>query len=579
MRFSEAFLDELRSKNDIETVVSSYVQLRRSGRLLSGLCPFHGEKTPSFYIYPETQSYYCFGCGAGGDVITFIRTAENLSYADAVQLLANRAGMAMPEDQVDDGTVALRKRCYAANREAAKFFHTQLHSDMGKEGLAYFLSRGLQPATIRHFGLGFAPNEWTALTKHLRSLGFRDDELIQFNLARKSKNGGAYDAFRNRVIFPIIDLQGNVVAFGGRVLDDTKPKYLNSSDTIAYKKSRGVFALNFAKNSDEKELILCEGYMDVIALHQAGFTNAVAGLGTALTEEQALLLSRYAQQVNICYDSDEAGRKAAEKAVRVFSKINVKIKVLQLSGGKDPDEIIKNHGPEKMRAILSGAMNDTEFQLSRAKENLSLETEDDKLSYANEAVKILASVPNPIERDLYASKISEETGVAKPTILAQIDRQRRNHQKNKQKEQFLSIEKEMSSFAKSEFYPPGTPVRTRKAEEQLLASLFHSPDFLQVACADLQGTDFSSQTNRTIFERLTALIAQSHHPSIHDFNDCLTPSEMGHLSKILSSSEKLGNSPKECRDCVCVIKESPSSIPPTGAGHLSDDEFLKLFHK
>ncbi len=579
MRFTDGFLEELRAKNDIETVVSSYVQLKPSGRLLSGLCPFHGEKTPSFYVYPETQSYYCFGCGAGGDVITFVRTAENLSYVDAVRLLANRAGLAMPEDQADDGTANLRKRCYSANREAAKFFHQMLQSDVGKSGFQYFHSRGVTPATIRHFGLGFAPDDWNCLTKHLRSLGFRDDELVQFNLSRKSKNGRVYDAFRNRVMFPIIDLQGNVVAFGGRVLDDSKPKYLNTSDTVVYKKSRGVFALNFAKNNSTKELILCEGYMDVIALHQAGFTNAVAGLGTALTEEQALLLSRYASQINICYDADEAGRKAAEKAVHIFSRTNVKIKVLRLTGGKDPDEIIKNSGVEKMRSILSGAMNDTEFRLSQAKEHLDLQVADDRLSYANEAVKILATLSNPIERDLYASKIANETGVSKSAVLSQVDRARRYQQKKQDQTRFALIEKQMNAFSKNEFYPPGTPIRVRNAEEHLLASLYRNPDFLTSSCKELSANDFSSQTNRTIFQRLTKIIEQGKNPSIHAFNDCLTPDEMGHLSKILTFSEKLGNNQKECQDCVAAIQEAKKAVAPQAIGKLNDDDFLKLFTK
>ncbi len=577
MRFSSVFLDELRSKNDIETVVAPYVQLRRSGRLLSGLCPFHGEKTPSFYVYPETQSYYCFGCGAGGDVITFIRTAENLSYPDAVRFLANRAGMRMPDEVIDDGIERLKKRCLSANREAAKFFHACLYSDLGNEGLQYLKGRGLTDSTIRHFGLGFAPNTWGSLIQHLRAQGFREDELIQFNLARKSKSGGAYDAFRNRVMFPIIDLQGSVIAFGGRVMDDAKPKYLNSSDTIVYKKSRGVFALNFAKNTGDRRFILCEGYMDVISLHQAGFTNAVAGLGTALTEEQALLLSRYADEISICYDADEAGRKAAEKAVRIFSSTNVKVKVLRLTGGKDPDEILKKHGPEKMRAILAGALNDTEFRLEQTKEGLDLSTADGKLSYANAAVQVLSLIANPIERELYASRVADETGVRKEAIAAQIAVKQKENRRTKERQRFRNIEQQLNGYEKSEFYPAGTPLKIRRAEEQLLASLFRNPDFYHSACLDLTDDDFISDTNRRIFHHLVSFIQAAQTPDIHSFNEVLSTEEMGHLSKLITGQDILANSPKECADYIAVLREGKRQRHPTDVSRLSDEDFLKLF--
>lgn len=345
MRLSDSFLEQLRANTDIESVISPYVNLRRRGKNLVGLCPFHNEKTPSFTVYPENGSFYCFGCGVGGDVITFVRRMENLDYMEAVKQLADRAGMALPEDGYDDTLAKKRTAVLAANRAAAKFFHSQLFTDRGRHALNYFLDRGLTMETIRHFGLGFAPDDWRALKNHLNEQGFDDILLESANLLRRSdKNGKVsyYDNFRNRVMFPIIDPRGNVIAFGGRVLDDSKPKYINTSDTLVYKKSNGVFALNFAKNGNDGKLIIAEGYMDVIALHQAGFTNAVACLGTALTKEQANLLSRYADEIILSYDADEAGQKATARALGIFGTTGMEIKVLRLTGGKDPDEIIKN---------------------------------------------------------------------------------------------------------------------------------------------------------------------------------------------------------------------------------------------
>lgn len=579
MKFSDAFLDELRSKNDIESVVAPYVNLRRSGRLLSGLCPFHGEKSPSFYIYPETQSYYCFGCGAGGDVIAFVRSIENLSYPDAVKSLADRSGVRMPEDKNDSGLDRVRKRCLEANRLAAKFYHEQLFTRAGQAGLDYLLQRGLAKKTITRFGLGFAPNSWSSLTDFLRANGFTNDELVQFNLARKSKNGTCYDAFRNRIMFPIINLQGSVTAFGGRVMDDSKPKYLNSSDTVVYKKSLGVFALNFAKNNSDKKLILCEGYMDVISLHQYGFTNAVAGLGTALTSEQALLLARYADEIYICYDSDEAGIKAAERAVKIFSETNIKVKVLKIVGGKDPDEVLKKHGPEKMRSILTGAMNDTEFKLAELRQKFDMNTEDGKLSFANESVKILAEIANTIEYDLYSSKIAEECGVSVDAIKAQVKKIRRQREQIKRKDRFDAVVKKTTGNTKNTFYPPSTPPVVINAEEQLLSSLIRNPDFMQTVAGEITADEFSSPVNRTVFKVISDYYADSRQILLSAFNEYLSSEEMGHVAKLFSKKDTLGNTKKECLDCLQKIKQCKNEQKITDVSQYSDDDFLSLFKK
>ena len=348
-RFSDDFLTELHARCDIEQLISNYVSLRRRGKNLVGLCPFHNEKTPSFTVYPESQSFYCFGCGAGGEAISFIRRIENLDYTEAVKLLCERAGMAMPADGYDNSLAQKRKRIYEINREAARFFHNYLFSPEGAQGLQYYKSRGYSKKTLVRFGMGYAPDDWRKLLMHMRQKGYSYEELYEANLANKSEKNGKtnfYDSFRNRVMVPIIDARGNVVAFGGRVLDDSKPKYINTSDTPVYKKSLGVFGLNFAKNSKEISLILVEGYMDAISLHQAGFDNAVACLGTALTSEMAHLLSRYCEEVILSYDADEAGQKATQKAIGIFSSIGMKLRVVHLTGGKDPDEILKKYGPD-----------------------------------------------------------------------------------------------------------------------------------------------------------------------------------------------------------------------------------------
>ncbi len=346
MPLPEQFMQDLKMRSDITDIVSSYVNLRRAGRNLVGLCPFHGEKTPSFNVYPENGSFYCFGCGVGGDVITFVRKIENLDYMEAIRFLAERAGMQVPEGHVDDGLGRLKGRLLEINRETARFYHSVLMSAEGAPGLEYLQKRALSIKTIRHFGLGYSPGSHFALVNHLKQKGYGDEELIQANVAFRSRRGGAVDRFAGRVMFPIIDLRGNVIAFGGRILTDEKPKYLNTSDTLVFHKSNSLFALNFAKNENSERLILAEGYMDVIALHQAGFRTAVATLGTALTSEQARIMAKYAREVVVCYDADEAGQKATARAIPLLRDAGLNVKVLTVPNGKDPDEFIRSWGDQ-----------------------------------------------------------------------------------------------------------------------------------------------------------------------------------------------------------------------------------------
>ena len=366
------YVEEVVRRNDITDVVGSYVQLRHRGRTHTGLCPFHSEKTPSFVVYPETQSFYCFGCGAGGDVITFIKKISNLDYVEAVKLLAGRAGMPLPEE--DDKVGRLRSRVLGINRAAARFFYEQLNADTeeAKAARAYWRGRGLSDSTIRRFGLGYAPNDFSAMRRHLRGLGFSEEEMLASGIVKRSEKGNVYDAFRGRVMTPIFDLRGNVIAFGGRVLGDEKPKYINSPETLVYKKSKAMFALNIAKKEPSRRYILCEGYMDVISLHQAGFNTAVAACGTALTPDQVRMLGEYADEVVLCYDSDEAGQKATARSLGLFAESPVKVSVLNIPGAKDPDEFIKKYGKERFESLLNGTANAIEYKLAKVRENTTL---------------------------------------------------------------------------------------------------------------------------------------------------------------------------------------------------------------
>ncbi|MBQ6164693.1 MAG: DNA primase [Clostridia bacterium] len=578
-RLSDDFLRLVREKNDIESTIAPYVSLRRSGRNLVGLCPFHGEKTPSFTVYTDQQHYYCYGCGAGGDVITFTKNIQNLSFYDAVKVLAERAGLRMPENYADDGMDKLRRRCLAANREAARFFYECLKSEKGREGLQYLRSRGLDASIISHFGLGFAPNEWDSLKKHLNEKGFRNDELEQFNLVRKSQRGTYYDAFRNRVMFPIINLQGDVIAFGGRVMDDSKPKYLNSSDTVAFRKRQGLFALNFAKNSSEKTLILCEGYMDVISLHRFGFTNAVAGLGTALTEEQANLISRYAEEVYICYDADEAGQKAARRAIESLGKVNVKIKVIRLSGGKDPDEILNKNGVEYMRRLLSGAMNDTEFRLTGAKKGLDLSVNNDKVVYTNAAAEILASIPNPVQRDVYLSAVAEDAGVSRDALSAQVERIRRKKKTKEDHARFDRIVKETVGTTRTPIYPEGVSGGRKNAEERLLSCLLRNPDFCRQVSGEIGPQDFASPLNAKIYSVILEKSETSSPADVHTFSQMLADEEIGYVSYLDASDRVLANTVAECLDCIAKIKSDDSGAQEEDPGKWDNEEFLKQIER
>lgn len=556
MRIPDEFIEELRQRNDIESVVSSYVTLKRRGSTSVGLCPFHSEKSPSFTVYPSSNSYYCFGCGAGGDPITFIRGIENLDYIEAVRFLADRCGMRMPESGYDDTMQKLRVKIYEINRAAARFFHEQLKTPEGKVGLDYFKERELSAKTIKHFGLGYAPESWDALYKHLRGLGFIDDLIFQADLISKRKSGnGYYDRFRGRAMYPIIDLRGNVIAFGGRRInneDKSVAKYINSSDTPVYKKSTVLYALNYAKNSKHKGIILAEGYMDVIALHQAGFDNAVAACGTAFTQEQARLLSRYTDEIIVTLDADEAGQKATNRTIEILKSTGMNIRVLRVDGAKDPDEFIKKFGAGRFQALLDGANNDIEYKISAAKAKFDITTDDGKLSALKQISQVLSQTDDPIARDLYTGRVADEFGVSKDVLIRQINVMFKSRLNNERKQH---INKEISRPVSTDRVNPEKRFNTRAAmaEETILALLFSDPSLYEYVFSLIKADDFVTTFNGRVYKYLCDLLENGKTPDISYFSSEFTPDEMGKIVGIFNKRLSLDTNKQQVDDCVKVI--------------------------
>lgn len=575
MPFPESFLQELKLRSDITEIASSYVNLKRHGRNMVGLCPFHGEKTPSFNIYTENGSFYCFGCGAGGDVITFIMKIENLDYVEAVKFLAQRAGMEMPENTYDDSLSKLRMRIYEANREAARFFHATLLSQRGQSGLNYLRGRALSDRTIRHFGLGFADDDWNSLCNHLKNKGFSEYEIYSANLAFKRKNGnGIYDRFVNRVMFPIIDLRGNVIAFGGRIMTDEKPKYLNTSDTPVFKKSENLFSLNNAKSSGTRTLILCEGYMDVIALNQAGFTNAVATLGTALTNEQAVLMKRYADEVIICYDADGAGQKATARAIDILRNAGLPIKILTVPSGKDPDEFIRSkgdNGPAAFKLLIEKCGNDIEYRLMKLKENYNLNTTDGKVAFLNEAVKIVATIESPIERDVFASKLCAELEIDKNAFLEQISKVKRRDRRENIKKETRQIQAELNGQSDKINREHYKKPRSSSAEEALLVYLINNPDYANSISERVTPEKFSNSLIKRYYEYVLSKIKSGYEPLTSvssDFNS----DEVSYLYKLISTTIPAASTREAVEEYINVINEESNKLTSDKLADMSADD-------
>ncbi len=575
MAIPQSFIQQLVAACDIESIISSYVNLSRDGRNKKCLCPFHSEKTPSMVVYSNTQSFYCFGCGAGGDVITFIMKIENLSYIEAIKFLANRVGMTVPDDGYNDKASYLRTRVLEINRETAKFFHACLKSPAGKVGLDYLLSRELTPQTITKYGLGFAPDGWDNLRKHLHSKGYTDEEMLAAAVVAKSAKGRVYDQFRNRVMFPIIDLRGNVIAFGGRVMDDSKPKYLNSSDTPVFKKSRNLFSLNFAKNVKSDRLILAEGYMDVIAINQGGFENVVATLGTALTPEQARLIASYAKEVVIAYDSDQAGQLATKRAVALLEQVGINAKVLSITGAKDPDEFIKKFGPTRFKMLLDGANNATDFEILKLKNEFDLTTEDGKYNFTKKAIELLSELTDPIQQEIYAGKISAETAIARDTIIEQIKALCARKKRFESKKQWRDIQSGKQFFGDRINPQKATNLKETLAEEGLIASLILMPDSHSKIMSEIDESFFVTDFNRKVFTSIINKLTLQTHFDFSMLSAEFSPDEMGKISSMIAQfgDKKLDSA--QVNDYILILKHHKEKVTPDQAGQMSDDEFLK----
>ncbi|MBQ0009500.1 MAG: DNA primase, partial [Ruminococcus sp.] len=483
MRFTQGFIEEIKYRNPIENVVSSYVSLKRSGSNLSGLCPFHNEKTPSFYVFPNHEDYHCFGCGAGGDVITFIMSVENLDYPSAVEFLCKRAGMEMPADSDrDKSELVQRARLYELNKEAARFFRDCLSGPDAEIARAYLKKRELSPAVIRRFGLGYAPKTFDTLRHHLQSLGYTDEELRTAFLCGKSeKNGKTYffDYFRGRVIFPIIDNFQNVIAFGGRAIEDgDSPKYLNTSDTPVFKKSRNLFALNFARSCCSDYLILCEGYMDVISVHAAGFSSAVATLGTALTPEQARIMAKYTKKVILAYDSDDAGTAATKRAIPILTEAGLEVKVLRMQGAKDPDEYIKKYGADKFRLLLEGSSSKLDFLCESVLRKYNILVPEEKVKAAGELCAAAAEVYSDVEREVYMTRIADVLALDKESIKNDVKRLRSSYRKKEENEEKRKIVEKSLGYGDRVNKDFVKNVRAAKAEETILGILLLYPELI-----------------------------------------------------------------------------------------------------
>lgn len=567
------YVEEVVRRNDITDVVASYVQLRHRGRTHTGLCPFHSEKTPSFVVYPETQSFYCFGCGAGGDVITFIKKINNLDYVEAVKYLAGRAGMPMPEE--DDKVGRLRSRVLSVNKETARFFYEQLNAptEEAAAARAYWRGRGLSDSTIRRFGLGYAPNDFRALRMHLRAKGFTEEEMLAAGVEKRSEKGNVYDAFRGRVMTPIFDLRGNVIAFGGRVLGNEKPKYINSPETLVYKKSKAMFALSIAKKSTSRRYILCEGYMDVISLHQAGFDTAVAACGTALTAEQVRLLAEYADEVVLCYDSDEAGQKATARSLGLFSESPVKVSVLNIPNAKDPDEFIKKFGRDAFDRLLNGTSNAIEYKIQKVKSKYDITRAADRVEYIKEVIRILADGVSPTERDIYAGRLAEETDVAKAAILNQLDAAVKAGRRRKQRQFERDL---LNQGLGSDIKLPYNTMNSEKAlgvasaEQQLVAAMVKNPDFISTVEKRLTPEQFLMEDMGEAYRAILRCRAQGIRPDLTALATQLPEDTVNRISHLLARNYDVGIGPRDVEMYLNRIQQSaPKS---TEAARMSGQE-------
>ena len=572
MTYSDDFLEQLRAACPMETIAGNYVNLIRRGRHYVCNCPFHSEKSPSCTIFPDTQSFYCFGCGAGGDVITWVRRMENLEFTDAVKQLAEKSGLQVPNDREADRRAQLRTRIFAINRETANFYFRNLIAGNDKRGLQYFVSRQLKPETIKKYGLGYAPDSWNTLTDHLLKKGFTEEELLAANVAHRSGKGNLYDAFRGRVMFPIVDTRGAVIGFGGRVLDDSQPKYLNTAKTPVFDKGRNLFSLNFAKDSSSTHMILAEGYMDVIAINQAGFSNVVATLGTAITPEQARKLTQYAKEMIIAYDSDGPGQQATQKAINRFSEVGMPSRILHMTGAKDPDEFIKKYGSERFRLLLEQAGDAINFRLDRCENGLDTNTESGKVQLLKRVVSVLAESQNPLEREVYLSRTANKWEISAEVLHQQVDRTIRSKRRLEATKEWKDI---IEHTVRPEPQQPqsGNHLRERKAEERILFYILSKPEESAWIVDEIKPEQFSSALFQQVLNAFQESVRQQTSFSLSSMGDVLSEGEMGKLSGIAARNQEVPVTKEEVQDCIRALHPG---VPETVE---TNDDLLKLIQK
>lgn len=565
MAFEQAFLDEIAERNPIEDVVGQYVTLTRKGGNLFGLCPFHSEKTASFSVAPDKGIYYCFGCHKGGGAVNFIMEIESLDFPDAVRFLAKRAGMEVPEDTGYQSQYKKQERLWALCKDAARFFHQQLLAERGQEARDYIVKRALSKSTVTRFGMGYAPNEWAALIDAMTKLGYQKQELLDAGLAVKGKNGGIYDRFRNRLMVPIIDIRGNIIGFGGRVLDDSTPKYLNSPETIIFNKRKNLFALNIAKKSKQGRIILTEGYMDAIALHQYGFDCAVASLGTSLTEEQVNILAKYTDEVVLTYDGDEAGQTATRRAIPMLEKTGIKVKVLRMQGAKDPDEFLKKYGADRFSLLLDQSENQAEYRLESLRRQFDLTEDSQRVDFLRQAAELVSTFPSAVQREIYGTRAAEWAGISPQSMKLEVDKafkRRMARERKKREAEQLSPARQQQPRSHAIRYDD---LRSAMAEEGLLRTLLKEPELIPTV--NLRPEQFSVPLFGRVFEMLRTRHAQGAAVSLAALEGQISSEEMAHLSYVVNK-ENCVVSDEALQDYLRTIEQAHELAGSTDADDL-----------
>ena len=569
MAFPQSFIDELLARNPIEEVVGRHVTLRRSGANMFGLCPFHGEKTASFSVAPDKGIYYCFGCHKGGGSINFVMEMEGLTYPDAVRALAQRSGMEVPEDDQYQSRYRQQERLWALCKEAARYFHAQLYSEAGAQGLAYAQKRGMPKSTLTTFGIGFAPDSWNGLVMAMKAKGYTEQELKDAGLVSE-KGGRIYDRFRNRLMFPIIDVRGNIIGFGGRVMDDSTPKYLNSPETVIFNKRKNLFALNIARKSKLGYLILVEGYMDAIALHQYGFDCAVASLGTSLTEEHATLISRYVEQVVLIYDSDEAGQRATKRAIPILEKAGIRVKVLQMKDAKDPDEFLKKFGADKFKLLLEESSNRVEYQLNAIARKYDLRIDDQRIRFLQESAELICTLGSSVQREIYSSRVAQAAKITEESMKLEVSKafKRRLAREKKQQEKIdLAPAQALQPKTRSVRYDN---LKSAMAEEGILAQAFLDPTLMGET--DLTGSAFSVPLLGKVYDQMLAMYKAGYEVSIASLAD-ISQEEMSHITGITQRLQGPVNR-EAFRDCVQTVRSASQASRVT-----SNEDLLSFRNK